>query len=338
MSSADSVHITIILGLAVLGAGSLARADDTDCKVSGDDDDHCLLKKAKTLHKPDLCDNIVEDQVRATCFDDLARALNREDLCVKAEHQRVVGRCLTDLALKRQDAKPCELIRDVYEKARCLTDVAQRIRSIEVCTQIQTVRQRVDCQLELAKITKSPDTCAKIDSARNRDECYVTLVGNHGLDPSLCERIEAPGVKKSCYHFASRFDPRTCEHVGDPHSETRAACYELNVTRRRDPATCDLIQDPYMADNCLSHIGKTDEVASLCEKVHDWVLRDDCFSRIASKDPEYCFKLRSRPRRRQCAEWNWRKSKDPGLCQLLREPDRVECRVTVVSRQTQTIR
>jgi len=133
-------------------------------------------------------------------------------------------------------------------------------------------------------------------------------------------------LQKSCYHLASPLDPRACEHVGDPYSETRAACYELNVTRRRDPATCDLIQDPYLVDTCLSYIGKTNEVASLCQKVQDWVLRDECFSRIALKNPEFCFKLMSRPRRRQCAESHWRKSKHSNLCQLLREPDRGQCR------------
>jgi hypothetical protein len=331
MAPANPTCVSIVIGLVILGACTMALADATDCKNLKDDDktDVCLRKQAETLQKPALCDDIIAGSVRASCFASLGLALHRDDLCAKAEDQRVVAECLTHLALMRHEVKACGSIRHVYEQGRCVTAVANQTRALELCAEIKIRKQRVDCQRELAKSTKSPDICAKLDFWHDRDSCYAVLVEDQGMDLSLCERIEGPGVRGACYHMASPRDPRACEHVGGPRSKARAACYEWSVSRRKDPAACDVIKDPYLADKCLTFVGKETHVASLCERVKDWVLRDECFSRLTVESPDYCLEIQSRPWRRRCATSNWRRSKNPEICQLLREPDRTECRARV---------
>jgi len=332
----------VAVAFAALGACSKApHVPECDRLKDSRDVDRCYSSAAERRQKPELCTAIVGSLSRAGCFADCGQALSRSDLCLKAEFPDSAARCLAAVARKRQDPAMCERILLPRNRDECLTEVAQAIRSFDLCSKIAHVERQFQCQKKLAQQAQNPELCAKVGSWRGRDECLLSFlslqrsVSSEGMPSVLCERLQSPELKATCYMTAAWQDPRACEHVDDSsQSFRRLQCYRTAMEKMKTRASCSLIPDPFLVDECLVKQGTGGQIA-LCDALKDTVLRDGCWA--SATQPEMCLKIQSRPMRKQCLSKTWKQAQDPSVCNLLQGGERGECRAYLASKKGGTL-
>jgi hypothetical protein len=129
------------------------------------DKDSCLLSIALNKGTPDLCDQIINPQVKDRCYSIAPREITGEE-CLKITDSLLKDQCYFNLSYKTQNPMTCESIVDENLHDSCFLGLSLTASegkySSEFCEDLKALNNKNLCFSQLAIQEKNQATCESI--------------------------------------------------------------------------------------------------------------------------------------------------------------------------------
>src|SRR3989339_1175165 len=105
-----------------------------ECKGS-QEIERCYVDYAIQNKNPSICQDVSQESIRNSCYDQLASRLNREDLCREITDIDMFSVCLIEIAKAKKDSVICDGV-DASYSDQCYLLVAVSIPNPDICNKI----------------------------------------------------------------------------------------------------------------------------------------------------------------------------------------------------------